>query len=71
MVYYDRIDLSEGIDVHKSNKSNNSNKIKKECMICHYSYCLDGSCKHEPKVCDELENIVILNIEGVYYRCVI
>ena len=28
MVYYDRIDLSEGIDVNKSTKSNSSNKIK-------------------------------------------
>ena len=29
MLYYDRIDLSEGIDVAKSNNS-------KECIICHY-----------------------------------
>ena len=29
MLYYDRIDISEGIDFAKSNNS-------KECMICHY-----------------------------------
>ena len=29
MLYYDRIDISEGIDLAKSNKS-------KECLICHY-----------------------------------
>ena len=31
MLYYDRIDLSEGVDVGKA-KSNNS----KECIVCHY-----------------------------------
>ena len=29
MLYYDRIDISEGIDLTKSNRS-------KKCMICHY-----------------------------------
>ena len=29
MIYYDRIDVSEGIDVNKINASN-------ECDICHY-----------------------------------
>ena len=29
MFYYDRIDLSEGTDVAKSNNS-------KECIACHY-----------------------------------
>ena len=29
MVYYDRIDASEGIDVNKRNNS-------KKCDICHY-----------------------------------
>ena len=29
MLEYDRIDISEGIDINKANKS-------KECMPCHY-----------------------------------
>ena len=29
MLEYERIDISEGIDVYMSNKS-------KECMLCHY-----------------------------------
>ena len=29
MLEYDRIDISEGIDIYKTNKS-------KECNICHY-----------------------------------
>ena len=35
MLGYDRIDISEGIDVNKSN--DNSRK----CDICHYWYFLD------------------------------
>ena len=31
MLYYDRIDISEGIDVIKTSSS-------KECDICHYRY---------------------------------
>ena len=31
MLYYDRIDVSEGIDVNKTNES-------KECDICHCWY---------------------------------
>ena len=34
MLEYDKIDISEGIDVNKTNKS-------KECMLCHYWYFLD------------------------------
>ena len=35
MLYYDRIDISEGIDVNKTSTS-------KECIICHYWYFLDN-----------------------------
>ena len=31
MLYYDRIDVSEGIDVNKAGAS-------KECILCHYCY---------------------------------
>ena len=34
MLYYDRIDISEAIDVNESSES-------KECDICHYWYFLD------------------------------
>ena len=36
MLYYDRIDIFEGIDVNKTSKS-------KECDICHYWYFSDKS----------------------------
>ena len=35
MLYYDRIDISKGIDLAKSNNS-------KECMICHYWFFNHG-----------------------------
>ena len=48
-------------------------------MICHYWYVLDNGYKFEPEVCKgchditkiafELQNIAILNIQGVDYRC--
>ena len=31
ILYYDKIDVSEGVDVNKTSKS-------KECDICHYSF---------------------------------
>ena len=35
MVYFDRLEVSEGTDVNKTSKS-------KECDICHYWYFLKG-----------------------------
>ena len=74
MLQYEKINVSKGIDINKSNKS-------KECMICHYWYFLDLSYTYEPHICNgyhdismvayELENIVILNLKEVDYKCVI
>ena len=41
MLYYARIDVSEGIDVNKTSKS-------KECDICHYWYFLNKGFKFHP-----------------------
>ena len=74
MLYYDRIDVSEGIDVNKTSAS-------KECDICHYWYFLNYSFKFQPNVCNRchdlllmsmnLSNIGILNIKGSDYHCII
>ena len=74
MLYFDRIDVSEGIDVNKASAS-------KECDICHYWYFLNYSFKFQPNVCNRchdllmmsmnFSNIVILNIKGSNYRCII
>ena len=41
MSCYDRIDFSEGIDVHKTSEL-------KECNICHYWHFLDKVFKFQP-----------------------
>ena len=41
MLYYDRTDVSEGIDINKTS-------ISKVCNICHYSYFLNYSFKFQP-----------------------
>ena len=61
MVQYERIDVSKGIDLKKSNKS-------KECMICHYRYFKDIGYKYEPVMVYDLDDLMILNIKGVGYR---
>ena len=50
MLEYDRIDISEGIDVNKTNKS-------KECMLCRYWYFLDKNFSYGPYLCDDCYNI--------------
>ena len=51
MLEYDRIDISEGIDVDATNKS-------KECMLCHYWYFLDKNFSYGPYLCDGCNNII-------------
>ena len=73
MLQYDRIDVSERIDINKTSES-------KECMLCHYWYFKDIGYKFQPYVCNgchavsmmayKLKNIVILNAKGVNYRCI-
>ena len=45
MLKYDRIDISEGIDVNKTNES-------KECKFCHYWYFLNKNVSYGPYTCD-------------------
>ena len=74
MLYYDRIDISEGIDVNKTSGS-------KECDVFHYSYFLNYSFKFQQNVCNRchdllmmsvsLSDITILNIKDSDYDCII
>ena len=71
MLKYDRIDISEGIDVNRTDRS-------KECTLCHYWYFLNKSFKYGPYLCDgcydivqrstDLENITIACIKKIAYR---
>ena len=53
MLHYNKINVSEGIDINKSNKS-------KECMIYHYWYFVDLNYIYEPEVCNGYHDISLL-----------
>ena len=66
MLKYDRIDISEGIDVDKTNES-------RECKFCHYWYFLNKNFSYGPYTCDgccgivqrstDFKNITIVHIK--------
>ena len=73
MLYYDRTDISEGIDLAKSNNS-------KECMICHYwlfnhgfkfQYYVCNDCHDLTMFCLNISDITIITVKNVDYRCII
>ena len=71
MLKYDKIDITEGIDLNKTNKS-------KECMFCHYWYYLNKNFSYGPFTCDgcydivqrstDFKNIAIVHIKKTAYR---
>ena len=66
MIEYKKIDISERIDVDKTNKS-------KECMLCHYWYFLDKNFSYGPYLCNGCYNIMqksidLKNIDIVYVK---
>ena len=71
MLEYNRIDISEGIDINKTSKS-------KEYKICHYWYFKDVGFKYEPHLCNvchglmqktvSSNNIGIVYVKGNAYR---
>ena len=71
MRQYDRIDISEGIDIGKTNKS-------RECDICHYWYFLEKNFSYKKCLCDSchdlmqkamnFNDVAIASIKGNDYR---
>ena len=71
MLEYDKIDISEVIDINKTNAS-------KECGSCHYWYFLDRSFNYEPHLCKGFHDLMrkamnfndaaIASIKGNDYR---
>ena len=51
MLEYERIDISEGIDINKTNAS-------KECTICRYWYLLDKNSKYELYLCNGCHDLM-------------
>ena len=45
MIEYERINISEGIDLNKTSAS-------KDCMICHYWYSKDIGYEYEQYLCN-------------------
>ena len=74
MLYYKRIEVSEGIDVNKTSAS-------KEFHICRHWSFLNKGFKLQPNVCDRchdlfmismnLSDIAFLNVKSSEYRCII
>ena len=71
MLYYDRIDINEGIDLAKSNNS-------KECMICHYCFFNYGfkfqdyicnRCHDLSMLCLNISQIAIITVKNVDFSC--
>ena len=71
MLEYDKIDISEGIDVNKISAS-------KECGIFHYWYFKDIGFKYEPYLCNgchalikkamAFNDVAIIYVKGSAYR---
>ena len=71
MLEYERIDISEGIDVNKTN-------LSKDCDICHYWYFKGIAFKSEPYLSNgyhdlmqkamSFTNIAIVYVKGNAYR---
>ena len=74
MLYYDRIDVSEGVYVNKTVASNN-------CIICCCQHFFEKGFKFQPNVCNgchdvlmmsmNLNDTAILNIHNFDYRCIV
>ena len=71
MPEYDRIDISEWIDVNKTNAS-------KDCDVSHYWYFKDIGFKYEPYLCNgcnglmqksiNFNDVAVISIKGSDYR---
>ena len=74
MLEYDRIDISEGIDINKFEETS------RKCSLCKFYYFLDKNFKYGPYVCDgcydmsmkavSMHNLTIINHNGNYYHVI-
>ena len=74
MLQYQKLDVSEGIDINKTSSS-------KECELCHYCFFKNIGFKFEKHVCNKchdlltmayfLKNIAILNAKGATLTCIL
>ena len=74
MLYFNKIDVSEEVDVNKTS-------VSKECEICHYWYFLNKGFKFQQNACKRchdllimsmnISDIAILSIKSADYFCII
>ena len=72
MLEYDRIDISEGIDIKKCKETS------RECSLCKFYYFLDKNFSYGPYLCDgcydmsmkavSMQTLTIINHNGNHYR---
>ena len=53
MLQYQKIDVSEGIDVNKTSAS-------KECELCHYCVFKDAGFKFEEHICNKCHDLLTM-----------
>ena len=71
MLEYDRIDISEGIDIKKCKETS------RECNLCKFYYFLDKHINYGPCLCNDcydmslkavsIKNLAIINHNGNHY----
>ena len=74
MLEYDKINISEGIDINKSDET------CRECSLCKFYYFLDKNFNYGTYLCDgcydmstkvvSMQNLAIINHNGNYYRVI-
>ena len=73
MLYYDRIHISQGIDLAKSNNS-------KECMICHYWFInhrfefqdlVSNGCQDLTMLSIPRNNVAVIPVKNADYHCIV
>ena len=74
MLEYDRIDISEGININKCEETS------RECSLNKFYYFLDKNFKYGPYLCDgcydmfmktvSMQNLTVIYLNGNYYRVI-
>ena len=74
MLEYDRIDISEGIDINKCEETSS------RCSLCKFYYFLDKNFSYGPFLCNgcydmslkavRMQNLAIINHNGNHYRVI-
>ena len=59
MTYYERIYVSEGIDVNKTSPS-------KEGDVCHYWYFLNYSFEFQLNVCNRCNDLLMISVKVLF-----